>query len=96
MTFKAAFQFTSKPVITLADLLSKTSAEHPGGLLEQIRSVPTEAACERRVGLHSRHCGLQRLAHTDTAKLDPLLILRTKPETKAANSPRFTFRDRLH
>lgn len=44
MTFKAAFQFTSKPIITLADLLSKTSAEHPRGLLEQIGSVPTEAA----------------------------------------------------
>lgn len=29
LTFKAALQFTSKPIITLANLLSKTSAEHP-------------------------------------------------------------------
>lgn len=96
MTFKAAFQFTSKPVITLANLLSKTSAEHPRGLLEQIGSVPIEAAFECRVGLQSKRCGLQRLAHTDTGKLDPLLIFRIKTETKAANSPRFTLRETLH
>lgn len=46
--------------------------------------------------VQKRNRGLQHLAHADNAKLDPLLILRTKPETKAANSPRFTFRDRLH
>ena len=58
LTFKAAFQFTSKPVITLANLLSKASAEHPRGLLKQIGSVPTEAAFEYQVMPQSRHCGL--------------------------------------
>lgn len=52
------------PVITLASLLSKTSAEQPRGLLKQMGSVPIEAAFEYQVMLQSRHCRLQGLAQT--------------------------------
>lgn len=41
MTFKAS-QFTSKPVITLANLLSQPSAERPGGRLQQIGPLPSK------------------------------------------------------
>lgn len=64
LAFKAAFQFTSKPVITLANLLSKTSAEYHRGLLEQIGSVPIKAAFEYQVMLQSRHYRLQCLTQT--------------------------------
>lgn len=64
LTFKAAFGFTSKPVITLANLLSRTSAEQPRGLLKQMGSVPIEAASEYQVMLQSRQSRLQGLTQT--------------------------------
>lgn len=95
MTFKAAFQFTSKLIITLANLLSKTSAEYPRGQLKQIGSVPTGAALEYQFDA-TKQTLRAAVPDTDTCKLDPLLIFTIKTKPKTANSPHFILKAILH